>query len=205
MVSAQQTLTQPRRRCRRGCSWRRRNTSRRCRRWRKRRRPAALRRDRRPKAETPNAGAQSRAPLKLRPEPAAAAAPDARHAGRPGFVLNDAQIASIKSRLHLTPDQERMWPAVEAALRNIAYAKARDARPARRRRSTDVASLDPDSAEVQGLKSAAFPLIMSFTTSRRTKSAASPMSWASTASPPMYLRRRIRRSMPGASSPAVMR
>ena len=50
-----------------------------------------------------------------------------RHANRPGFVLNDAQIASIKGRLHLTPDQERMWPSVEAALRSIAYAKARDA------------------------------------------------------------------------------
>ena len=31
-----------------------------------------------------------------------------------------------------------------------------------RRRTRDVASLDPDSAEVQRLKSAAIPLIMSF-------------------------------------------
>ena len=83
-----------------------------------------------------------------------------RHANRPGFVLNDAQIASIKGRLHLTPDQERMWPSVEAALRSIAYAKARDAD--RRGAATAVASLDPDSAEVQDLKSAAFPLILSF-------------------------------------------
>ena len=56
-----------------------------------------------------------------------------------------------------------MWPAVEAALRNIAYAKAREAR----RRgappdTTDLASIDPDSDEVQGLKIAAIPLIMSF-------------------------------------------
>ena len=83
-----------------------------------------------------------------------------RHANRPGFVLNDAQIASIKERLHLTPDQERMWPSVEAALRSIAYAKERDAN--RRGAAVAVVSLDPDSAEVQDLKSAAVPLIMSF-------------------------------------------
>ncbi len=85
-----------------------------------------------------------------------------RHANRPGFVLNDAQIASIKGRLHLTPDQERMWPSVEAALRSIAYAKARDAGRRGASAATAVASLDPDSAEVQDLKSAAFPLILSF-------------------------------------------
>ena len=82
---------------------------------------------------------------------------------RQGFMLNDAQIASIKERLHLTPDQERMWPGVEAALRNIAYAKTRDAHkhgaPAG---AEELASLSPESTEVQDLKSAAIPLIMSF-------------------------------------------
>ena len=33
-----------------------------------------------------------------------------------GAVLNDAQIASIKTRLKLTNEQQEMWPAVEAAL-----------------------------------------------------------------------------------------
>ena len=82
---------------------------------------------------------------------------------RPGAVLNDAQIASMKRRLNLTPEQERMWPSVEAALRNLSYAKngqgpqhgARDALQA-------VASIDPNGADVQNLKSAAIPLIMSF-------------------------------------------
>ena len=78
-------------------------------------------------------------------------------------MLNDAQIASIKRRLHLTPDQESMWPAVEAALRNVAYARARDAhRPGAPASAAQLASADPDSVEVQGLKSAAVPLIMSF-------------------------------------------
>jgi hypothetical protein len=87
----------------------------------------------------------------------------ARSLTRPGAVLNDAQIASIKKRLNLTPDQERMWPSVEAALRNLSYGKngpgphkgAHDAAQA-------VASIDPAGAEVQNLKSAAIPLIMSF-------------------------------------------
>ena len=92
-----------------------------------------------------------------------------RRANRPGFVLNDAQIASIKKRLHLSPDQEQMWPAVEAALRNIAYAKAHDGRRHGGAESADVASLDPYGPEVQGLKSAAFPLIMSFSDEQRSE------------------------------------
>ena len=105
-------------------------------------------------------------------EAKAVAAPPAAYRGadRPGFVLDDAQIASIKQRLRLTPDQERMWPAVEAALRNIAYERARDAR---RRgvgaNGTAIASIDPNGAAVQDLKSAAIPLIMSFNDEQRNE------------------------------------
>jgi hypothetical protein len=103
-----------------------------------------------------------------RPTPKVEPDTTSRRSSRSGFLLNDAQIASIKSRLHLSPDQESMWPAVEAALRNIAYAKAQSARrPAER--GADVASLDPDSAAVQGLKSAAVPLIMSFSEEQKSE------------------------------------
>jgi hypothetical protein len=106
-----------------------------------------------PKAETKNATVES-----------------ARNANRHVFVLNDAQIASIKSRLHLSPDQEQMWPAVEAALRSIAYSKSRDGRrKGGGATSVEVASLDPYGPEVQGLKSAAFPLIMSFSDEQRSE------------------------------------
>lgn len=92
-----------------------------------------------------------------------ATAPNRHRTDRPGFMLNDAQIVSIKQRLHLTADQESMWPAVEAALRNLAYVRAREALgrggPAG---ATQLASADPNSVEVQGLKSAAIPLLMSF-------------------------------------------
>ncbi|MGA2126584.1 MAG: hypothetical protein ABSG76_10580 [Xanthobacteraceae bacterium] len=82
-------------------------------------------------------------------------------------VLNDAQIASIKGRLNLTPEQERMWPAVEVALRRLAYARADHGAPksgARRgaHARDQVAAIDPASDDVKHLKSAAVPLITSF-------------------------------------------
>jgi hypothetical protein len=91
------------------------------------------------------------------------AVPPVRHiVNRPGYMLNDAQIASIKARLHLTPDQERMWPSVELALRNMAYTRGQAGRGTATREN---AAVDPDS--VQGLKSAAVPLIMSFSTEQK--------------------------------------
>jgi hypothetical protein len=104
-----------------------------------------------------------------KPETKNATVESARNANRHVFVLNDAQIASIKSRLHLSPDQEQMWPAVEAALRSIAYSKSRDSRHRGGATSAEVASLDPYGPEVQGLKSAAFPLIMSFSDEQRSE------------------------------------
>jgi hypothetical protein len=102
-----------------------------------------------------------------RPKPALATAA-VRHVNeRPGFVLNDAQIASIKERLHLTQDQEEMWPAVEAALRNLAYSRAREARRHGTPANMQVASADPNNADVQDLKSAAIPLIMSFNSEQK--------------------------------------
>jgi hypothetical protein len=84
-----------------------------------------------------------------------------------GLMLNDAQIASIKTRLHLTADQEQMWPAVEAALRNIAYTRSRDARRHGAPANTQVASADADGVDVRDLKSAAIPLIMSFNSEQK--------------------------------------
>jgi hypothetical protein len=93
--------------------------------------------------------------------------PDAkpeRHAGPrvrrdSGALFNDAQLASIKGRLKLTSDQEQYWPAVESALRAIGW---RAAHPnTMGNGQTRLAAIDPDSTEVQQLKSAAFPLIMS--------------------------------------------
>jgi hypothetical protein len=94
---------------------------------------------------------------------AAAARPTA--ASRAGYILDEAQIASIKTRLHLTPDQERMWPAVEAALRNMAYKRTQQAAARGAARNVQAAAVDPEA--VEGLKSAAVPLIMSFSSEQK--------------------------------------
>jgi hypothetical protein len=71
-------------------------------------------------------------------------------------LLSDAQIAGIKERLKLSPDQEYYWPGVENALRAVARKlhATRQADP-----HAAAAAIDPDSAEVQQLKSAAMPLL----------------------------------------------
>src|SRR5262249_14283946 len=76
-----------------------------------------------------------------------------------GTLFNDAQLASIKGRLKLTPDQEHYWPGVEAALRAIGWRAAHSTNMGNGQ--AKLAAIDPDSSEVQQLKSAAFPLIMS--------------------------------------------
>ena len=102
------------------------------------------------------------------PKPATAAAPvDVPEAAKPKLVtkpppqkpyalLSDAQIATIKERLRLSPEQESYWPAVETALRAVARKihATRQAAP-----HATSAPIDPDSAEVQQLKSAAMPLL----------------------------------------------
>ncbi len=98
-----------------------------------------------------------------------AAAPQHKPAARKkdsGELFNDAQLASIKTRLKLTDYQEQYWPPVENALRAIGRSVAHGAPPKTTAmgyasESRLAAQIDPDSDEVQQLKSAAFPLIMS--------------------------------------------
>ena len=71
-------------------------------------------------------------------------------------LLSDVQIAGIKDRLKLSASQESYWPPVETALRAVArkiYA-GRQANP-----NASGLPIDPESAEVQQLKSAAMPLL----------------------------------------------
>jgi hypothetical protein len=93
--------------------------------------------------------------------PAVSAAPKPKSVSKPALqknyaLLSDAQIAGIKDRLKLTSSQQYYWPPVEKALRAVArkiHAK-RQADPA----ASDT-PIDPDSDEVQQLKSAAMPLL----------------------------------------------
>jgi hypothetical protein len=81
-------------------------------------------------------------------------------------VLNDAMIASIRKRLNLTVEQQKLWPAVEAALRKIVYTPAA---MQGRGQSGTTAYIDPASAEVRELKSAALPLMMRLNSEQKSE------------------------------------
>ena len=81
-----------------------------------------------------------------------------RPSARSPNVVNDAMIASIRRRLKLTVEQEKLWPPVEAALRKIVYTRAA-MNPQRGQSGGSTAYIDPTSPEVQELKSVALPLL----------------------------------------------
>jgi hypothetical protein len=93
------------------------------------------------------------APQPPKPKAAAPAKPPVQ---KNYTLLSDAQIAGIKDRLKLSPDQESYWPGVEKSLRAIARKmhSTRQADPA-----AGAPPIDPDWEEVQQLKSAAMPLL----------------------------------------------
>ena len=71
-------------------------------------------------------------------------------------LLSDVQIAGIKDRLKLSASQESYWPPVETALRAV----ARKIHAGRQANPTAAGlPIDPESEEVQQLKSAAMPLL----------------------------------------------
>jgi hypothetical protein len=131
----------------------------------------------------PQASAQPSPPVRAEPKPepkpeagaaVASAQPAAAPVRRPppqaqpqphkdsGTLFNDAQLASIKSRLKLSEYQEQYWPPVATALRAIGWRASHEpVRKGAHAGATRLAEIDPASAEVQQLKSAAFPLIMS--------------------------------------------
>jgi len=89
-------------------------------------------------------------PVAAKPKAAGKPAPQKSYA-----LLSDVQIAVIKERLKLSAAQESYWPAVETALRAV----ARKIHATRQADPNAGPPIDPDSAEVQELKSAAMPLL----------------------------------------------
>lgn len=67
----------------------------------------------------------------------AAPPPSSRERASPASLLNEAQIASIKERLNLTPEQAALWLPVEEALRTVAWRGNPD------KLDTKSATLDP--------------------------------------------------------------
>jgi hypothetical protein len=112
-----------------------------------------------PAAKTAASAAQSNSSAKITLASATSKPANVAPKHRSNAVLNDSQIASIKRRLALTPDQERYWPAVEAELRKMEYKKGQG--------GTRTAAVDMSKVDVDGLKSAGFPLVMSFSDDQR--------------------------------------
>jgi hypothetical protein len=108
-------------------------------------------------AQAPGPGAQE-----ARPKPAVAAA----RRSRPNALLDDGQIAGIKKRLNLTASQERMWPAVETELRKLSFAAPPHDKSVKGRPKPP-ATIELSSTELERLKNAAAPLIMSFSADQK--------------------------------------
>jgi hypothetical protein len=107
-----------------------------------------------PKPEMPKSIAPAAVAEVVAPRPPVALKPEVQKAYA---LLNDGQIAGIKERLKLSSDQEYYWPAVETALRAVAK-KLHTTHQASNAKSGGM-QIDPDSDEVQQLKSAAMPLL----------------------------------------------
>jgi hypothetical protein len=105
-------------------------------------------------AALPQVVAPSAAPSKLKAEAAKTQPPPTQ---KSYALLSDVQIAGIKERLKLSSSQESYWPPVETALRAVARKihATRQGNP----NAAGAPQLDPDSDEVQQLKSAAMPLL----------------------------------------------
>jgi hypothetical protein len=103
--------------------------------------------------QPPKIAAPSSIPLPVE-KPKAAAKPAVQ---KSYALLSDIQIAGIKERLKLSAAQEQHWPGVESALRAVARKihATRQANP-----NATGAPIDPDSAEVQQLKTVAMPLLV---------------------------------------------
>ena len=71
------------------------------------------------------------------------------------WLLNDAQITGIEHRLRLTREQAPYWPAVAAALRDVAGQYFH--RP--RKRQNAASKIDVNSPQVQRLIEAALPFL----------------------------------------------
>jgi len=81
--------------------------------------------------------------------------------------LTMGRIAHIKAMLKLTPEQQRCWPPVEAALRDLAEG-SRHPRPGR----VVVAPAAVSQSKLQRLASAAMPLIMLLREDQKRKASA---------------------------------
>lgn len=92
-------------------------------------------------------------------------------------AFTDARIAALKTGLKLTPEQEKLWPQVETAIRDASKNRAQRmeaAREARQARKQDGASAVPD------------PIARMRSTATRMDAAAQDLNKIADASEPLY-------------------
>lgn len=80
-------------------------------------------------------------------------------------ILNDAQIASLKQRLKLSPSQESYWPELETALRGV----VKQIYEANKKAPGKTVPVDTSTPEVERLKTAAMPLLMQMRADQKTE------------------------------------
>jgi hypothetical protein len=96
-------------------------------------------------------------PIAAAPPPAPKPKPLPPPPSAPMGLLDEGQIAGIKTRLRLTSGQAEYWPAVETALRAVAKTQLREMRL--NRNTSGKVNIDVNSPEVQQLVWAAMPLL----------------------------------------------
>lgn len=112
------------------------------------------------------------------PAPQASLSQD-RDQDRPRFsdadrlAFTDARIAGLKAGLKLTPDQEKLWPGVEAALRDAAKLRAERAAQWREQRKERRGQTDVDL--VQRMRQAADRMTESAAQVRKLADAIDPL------------------------------
>jgi len=86
-----------------------------------------------------------------------------RPGAQSGVMLTNAHIAYFKAKLNLTPAQQQFWPAIDAALRDIARQQAAYAAAsgAPQRMNRNVLAIALTTAAVERLTAAAQPLVRS--------------------------------------------
>jgi hypothetical protein len=104
----------------------------------------------------PAQDAQAAAPLPARKPKQAQPLPPPP--ASPSTFLDDEQIAALKTRMQLTPEQAEYWPAVEIALRDVVKTQMRHGRT--KHAANGKANIDVNTPEVQRLIYAAMPLLL---------------------------------------------
>jgi zinc resistance-associated protein len=76
------------------------------------------------------------------------------------IVLNEGHIAHLRATLRLTPDQEKYWPPVAAALRSVIREQRGEAAGSEHYQLASMTSRPAlDSSKIQRVTSAAMPLL----------------------------------------------